>query len=340
MFDGFVLVSFGGPRSLQEIEPFLTALLCDKDVVLTPFPQKIHNLLFKRIAKKRAQKVAADYIQIGGKSPIFDSMARLQEYLKNAFGKPVFIFHRYLEQTHPQFMADLETFKGKRLLVFPLFPQFSYATSGSAARFFDEHLSARAIQKLCWIPSYAADSYFIQAYQKAIQQSMKQHHLSEDEICCLHSCHGIPVSLALYNDPYPTHCQMSFEGLKSHFPEAQHELCFQSQFGKAEWLKPSTLSYVQHPEKWLKRKAVLFVPLSFTSDHIETLFEIQNEYVEPLREKGFQAFRVPAIEQDFSWVKNILKDAQNYVSNSMLIRRDQPRLEENLFQEHVEQDAR
>ncbi len=340
MFDGVVLVSFGGPRSLHEIEPFLTALLCDKDVVLTPFPQKIHDFLFKRIAKKRARKVIGDYTQIGGKSPVFDSMTRLQEYLQNALGKPVFVFHRYLEQTHPQFISDVEAFKGKRLVIFPLFPQFSYATSGSAARFFDERLSARALQKFNWIPSYAINSHFIEAYQTAIEQVMKSHDLCEKEICCLHSCHGIPIQLALYDDPYPAHCQMSFEALRAHFPKAQHELCFQSQFGKAAWLKPSTLSYVEYPERWLEKKTVLFVPLSFTSDHIETLFEIQSEYVQPLRKKGFGAFRVPAIEHDFSWVKNILKNPQSYVSNSMLIRRKQTRLEENLFQKHVEQDAR
>ena len=134
-----LLVNFGGPRSLDEISPFLTALLTDRDVIDSKLPNFLHHLLFSRIAKKRAIQVKEDYAKIGGRSPIFEDTEKLAELLATSTGQPIFTFHRYLPSTHAASVTSIEASKGP-IKVFPLFPQFSYATTGSIARWFSHHL--------------------------------------------------------------------------------------------------------------------------------------------------------------------------------------------------------
>jgi protoporphyrin/coproporphyrin ferrochelatase len=321
-YDALILVNFGGPRDLDEVASFLKELLCDQDVIRTGFPKLLHNLLFSKIAKKRAKVIKDDYDEIGGKSPIYFDTENLRNYLEKEFKLPVFTFHRYLPKTHHEFLKSLEAFEGNNILVFPMFPQFSYATTGSCARFFEAHLCGRTLEKLEWVSSYEAHPAFIDAFRKNIETTLKQHNLCEQDVCLFYSCHGVPRKFICFDDPYQRHCQRSYESLKKFFPQAQHVLAYQSKFGKGEWLKPYTIDLVEDDLSWLNKKHVLFVPLSFTSDHIETLFEVEQQYLQPLRTKGVDAHRVSALQNDFSWVKKILQDSLHTASTAMLIRKE------------------
>jgi ferrochelatase len=149
-----IIVNFGGPRDLNEVYPFLKELLTDRDVIRTRLPKILNTLLFTRVAKKRAKKVCLDYEEIGGKSPIFDDTEALAHLLKDKFEGPVLTFHRYLTATHQDFLTQVENLKVDRIRLFPLFPQFTYATTGSAARFFEKHLSKKTVAKFRWVKSY------------------------------------------------------------------------------------------------------------------------------------------------------------------------------------------
>lgn len=321
-YDGIILANFGGPRTPSEIYEFLKTLLCDQDVVRTGWAQLLHDLLFTYIAKKRTSKVAADYAKIGGASPIYFDTLNLKSFLEHELNVPVYDFHRYLPQTHAEFLKAVERHEGNKLLVFPLFPQFSYATTGSVARFFENHLCGRTLEKLEWIPSFEAHDSFIKAYVNNIKAKMQQEGLDEKDLCLFYSFHGVPRKFVCFNDPYQKHCQASFDAIKKHFPQADHVMAFQSKFGKGEWLKPYTIDLVEGDLKWLKKKHVLFVPLSFTSDHIETLFEIEYEYKMVLEEKGISAFRVSAISQNFSWAKEVIESNLPLVSTAMCVRKE------------------
>jgi protoporphyrin/coproporphyrin ferrochelatase len=321
-YDGIILANFGGPRTQDEIYEFLKTLLCDQDVIQTGWLEPLHKLLFTYIAKKRTGKVTKDYAKIGGASPIYFDTLKLKEYLTKKLDVPVYDFHRYLPKTHDKFLSDVENHKGQKLLVLPLFPQFSYATTGSIARFFETHLCGRTLEKLEWIASYETHESFIKAYMKNIKNKLLEHHLDESDVCLFYSFHGVPRKFTCFNDPYQKHCQASFEALKKHFPHSDHMMAFQSKFGKGEWLKPYTSDLVEGDLQWLKKKHVLFVPLSFTSDHIETLFEVEYEYKMVLEEKGISAFRVEAIAQDFSWAYDIIDSSLPLVSTSMCVRKE------------------
>ena len=318
-----LLVNFGGPRDLQEIPSFLTSLLQDKDVVRTRFPQPIHNLLFGAIARRRAKKISEDYEQIGARSPIYFDTESIAALLREKLEKPIFTFHRYLPATHKKSLEAIEQCEAKQILTLPLFPQFCYATTGSIARFFSQNLSNEAAQKLRWVPSYADHPAYVFAFQKKIRDFLHLHELRESNTALLFSAHGVPKLFTDTGDIYQSECERSFKAIKAAFPNTLSLLSYQSKFGRGEWIRPYTDETCKNGKSWADgRTNIVVIPLSFTSDHIETLFEVEQLYLPLLRDNGFNAYRCPALNLESYWIESLVQIAQNrtLVSNSMLVR--------------------
>lgn len=321
----YLMVNFGGPRTLSEIEPFLAALLTDRDVVRTKLPQLFNNYLFRRIAKKRAVKIAPDYEAIGGSSPIYADTEYLAGELRKRLQGPVLTFHRYLPATHQEALQKIENLDCEEIRVFPLFPQFTYATTGSIARLFQNRLKPEAVKKLKWVKSYPSHPAFIAVTQKAIRDFLEAQHLIEEETFFFFSAHGLPQEFIDEGDLYGYECRLSYENVLKGFPKAVGILAYQSKFGPGEWLRPYTQDVCEQIEKYRKgREHILFIPISFTSDHIETLFEIQQQYVPIIQEQGFMAYRLPALNRNPDWIEAIALILENFTptSNAMLVRMD------------------
>ncbi len=310
-----LLVNFGGPRNLEEIPLFLTSLLCDRDVIRTRFPTFFHNWFFGRVARKRALKIRGDYEEIGGKSPIYFDTETIKERLEQKFGRQVLTFHRYLPNTHEEAFEKIRA--AKELIVLPLFPQFCYATTGSIARMLAPY------KKLRWIKSYAAHPAFIQSYQRRIRDYLIENQLKEEETVLLFSAHGVPKAFVEKGDPYEEECKSSFEEVMKGFPKMKGRLCYQSKFGRGEWLRPYTNEASEKILDWHEgRKNVVFIPISFTSDHIETLFEIEKLYLPLIRKNGLNAYRCPALNLEPYWIDalaSILKEESLYETNALIL---------------------
>ncbi|HSX10271.1 MAG TPA: ferrochelatase [Chlamydiales bacterium] len=314
----FLLINFGGPRNGEEIAPFLEALLRDRDVIRTRLPTPLHNWLFGRIARKRALQIRADYEQIGGGSPIYNDTEALATALSEKLQAPVLTFHRYLTSTHPEALAKIN--KVPQLKVIPLFPQFSYATTGSVARC----LSQCPPTQLRWIKSYAGHPAFIGAYQRRIATFLQDNHVAEEDAVLLFSAHGVPKRFVEEGDIYESECQLSFSEVMKAFPRALGRLSYQSKFGRGEWLRPYTNEMCEQILTWNEgRKQVVIVPISFTSDHIETLFEIEHLYLPPIRARGLFAYRCPALNLEPYWVLALAQIASetNLCNTQMLVRK-------------------
>lgn len=320
----YLLVNFGGPRNISEIEEFLTSLLTDQEVIRTSFPTFIHRLLFTRVAKKRSKKITLDYLAIGGKSPIFEDTESVAKTVGQILETEVLTFHRYLPKTHASFIKKMESLQEvQQIRVVPMFPQFSYATTGSIALWFKRHLTLETVSKLQWIKSYPAHSSYISAMENRLRNFLSEKSLNEKETVLLFSAHGLPKDFISTGDIYEQECRLSFGRLKSCFPEALSRLSYQSQFGKKEWIRPYTSEVCEQIYDWSQgRKNVIIVPLSFTSDHIETLYEIEELYVGRVREKGLNAFRCPALNLGSDWIETLAELFKNHegLSNQMLIR--------------------
>lgn len=270
-----LIANFGGPRSLDEVPLFLRALLTDRDVIRTRLPKPLHSLLFRAIARKRAAQITPDYALIGGCSPIYADTETLAASLPFS----TLTLHRYLESTHAATFASLELRPEAEIRVLPLFPQFSYATTGSLARLLARNLSPRTLRKLRWVKSYSTHPAFIRAWRAQLAP-YADHTL-------LFSAHGLPQAFADEGDPYPLEVQDTVRALA--FPHSH--LSYQSKFGKGEWLRPYTDEVCRNPT-WAHNRPVAIAPISFTSDHIETLFEIEHQYLPLLRAQGLNAVRV------------------------------------------------
>jgi ferrochelatase len=319
----YLLVNFGGPRTLKEVEPFLHALLTDKDVIRTRLPQALHNLLFRRVAKKRAAAIAGDYEAIGGGSPIWGDTEYIASELRKRLQAPVLAFHRYLPSTHRAFVEELSSLDAEEIFVFPFFPQFTYATTGSAARFFLKMFPKEVVRKLRWVKSYPSHSTFVKLTQKNIHDFLIQAKLDEEKVFFLFSAHGLPQSFIDAGDLYENECRASFHAAMRAFPRAKGILCYQSKFGRDEWLKPYTVDVCQEITNYASdRKACIFVPISFTSDHIETLFEVEHQYMPIIRQKGYQPYRVPAFNRRLDWIEAILEilEEASPCTTQMLVR--------------------
>lgn len=319
-----LLVNFGGPRNLEEVQPFLTELLTDIDVIRTPFPRFFERWLFKKVAIKRSEKVLHDYAKIGGKSPIFEDTEAIAAALASRIQLPVLAFHRYLPATHSQFFNCIRSIEDKRLLVLPMYPQFSYSTTGSVARFFSNHLSHSITQKMHWIKSYGAHICYVQAMQNCIRDFLASHQLKEEEVFLFFSAHGLPKQFIEQGDPYEEECHHSYQAIREAFPKALSLLAFQSKFGPGEWLHPYTSELCAKPSLWRQsREHIVFVPLTFTTDHLETLFEIEETYLSTLRHQGLYAYRCPALNRRSDWINALASLLQSPLSypNHALIRK-------------------
>jgi protoporphyrin/coproporphyrin ferrochelatase len=228
--------------------------------------------------------------------------------LRHKLQAPVLTFHRYLPVTHKAFIEEIKALESDEIHVFPMFPQFTYATTGSIAQFFWKHFSLQIIQKFKWIKSYPTHPAFIEATVRAINSYLALVGLQPEEVYFLFSAHGLPQIFVDQGDMYARECLASVNAVMQAFPKAEGILCYQSKFGRDEWLKPYTVDVCNQITMHAnKRKHCVFVPISFTSDHIETLFEIEEQYMPLIQKAGLHPFRMPALSRCPDWIDAIIR---------------------------------
>ncbi|MGK5092461.1 ferrochelatase [Deltaproteobacteria bacterium TL4] len=296
-----ILLNFGGPRSLNEVSSFLFEILRDPHVIQLPFPQAFQNLLARKLATKRAPEVQKQYAAIGGKSPIVESteLQRLQlekTLRRKGVNLPLYVIHRYLRGQAEQ-VAQLLLKEGHdALYLIPLYPHFSWTTTGSSVEQIVSTLQSLSYEgSIHALRSYPNHPLYISALSDQINRSLQTHKLRPEETLILCSAHGVPKSYIQQGDPYLTELLLTTEELRQQFPQWKIKLSFQSKVGPAEWLKPYTNELISElPEQGIR--SLLFVGLSFVNDHLETQYEIDTTYFELSRSVGLQPYRVSAIE--------------------------------------------
>lgn len=291
-----ILVSFGGPRSLKEVRPFLRELLCDQEMVRTPLPRWLHCALFSCIANRRAPSLAKKYRLIGGKSPIaYDT-----EKLARGLSQDVLPFYRYLPATHSAFLEKLTAYSNeKELVAVTLYPQYSITTTGSAKQWIKHHAPPHLFSKIRWIDSYATHPAFVQGWVKQIRFLLEKEGIDEAHATLLFSAHSLPQSVIAQGDPYQTECTASYQAVAQAFPKAHTLLAYQSRPSRGRWLGPSTESICRTAPL---RPHVLIIPIAFTTDHIETLYEIEYEYFPLLKERGLIPHRCSTPRLDLNQI--------------------------------------
>jgi ferrochelatase len=308
---GIVLFQLGGPDSLEAVEPFLLNLFLDPDIIpLGPFGL-LRRPIAKLISSRRCIPVAGKYGQIGRRSPIGALTERQRARLVEAVSpyiEPVAV--TAMRYWHPFTTEAVEGLRKAQpldeIVLLPLYPHYSYATTLSSLKEW-----RRVADQANWgqsagkppertVNDFHDHPLYIQALVQRIGSILRQFPDSS-RIHLVFSAHGLPMSLVERGDPYPNQIEETVHltcelGAKQYpgWPRT-HLLCYQSRVGPAKWLQPSLTGTIER----LGREGVkemLVVPISFVTEHIETLHEINIEAREEAKKFGVEMFRMmPAV---------------------------------------------
>jgi ferrochelatase len=296
---GVVLLNLGGPDSLEAVEPFLYNLFSDPDIIDFPGSFLFRNWLAKLISSKRHPRIQEQYKKIGGKSPLKDftlGQARLlEEKLNQKFSARVFAAMRYWHPFTEEVLDELENEGIKKVILLPLYPQFSKATTESSVKEWNKQLALRNNPNIEWnlVEHYYDFPPYIDACVERINQGLEKFPAEiRENIDILFSAHGTPMKLVRQGDPYSGHiCETVTAVMQRGGWSNPHHLCFQSKVGPQKWLTPSTPDTIEDLAK-KGVKNMLAVPIAFASDHLETLFEVGIEFNHLAKEAGVERFEV------------------------------------------------
>ena len=333
---GVILLNLGGPDSLRAIRPFLYNLFSDRRIIPLGFPF-MQKPLAKLISTIRSRKTAKMYRLIGGRSPITEitiAQAKALEKALNTHSAPLaeggnkrgavsFRIYIGMRYWHPFIEDVVQEIYGsgiKKLVALSLYPQYSAATSGSSFSRLKE-VTSRYGMETCSITSWHDHPLYIDALVDIIkkgigsfsspqpdsvpQSSLTLHPSSFNNIHVLFSAHGLPESIIEQGDPYVDQIFETIKEITKHIPLKWH-LSYQSRSGPVKWIGPST-------DEKLKElaaggvKDILVVPISFVSDHIETLYEIDILYKNLAERLGMRLKRTESLNTHPKFIE-ALKD--------------------------------
>jgi ferrochelatase len=285
---GVVLLNMGGPDTLDDVRPFLFNLFCDRQIIRLgpPFMQKPLAWL---IARKRAPKSKANYAKIGGGSPLktitLNQAEALQKVLSAEGDYIVTVAMRYWHPFADQAIKTLLRQGVEQIIALTLYPHYSKATTGSSIHHFRQSLERLAPDlPLRVISSWPVQPSYVLAMAENITQGLQT--FGDRDVTLVYSAHSLPVSFIKEGDPYVDHINQTIEAIEK-VTGRKGLLCYQSRSGPVEWLSPSTRETLEHLANEGCRN-IFMVPISFVSDHIETLYEINMLFKERAEQLGMR----------------------------------------------------
>jgi protoporphyrin/coproporphyrin ferrochelatase len=293
-----VLFQLGGPEDQAAVEPFLYNLFCDPDIIDFPGAFLARKWLARRISTRRSKTVAHHYAEIGGGSPIRrlteEQGAALEEALRPYVQAKTFVAMRYWHPLTSEALGALEAEEFDELVFLPLYPHYSYATTRSSLKEWERQARGR-LRDGALVEHFYDHPLYIQALAERINEKLAELARPE-EVFLVFSAHGLPMKLIKAGDPY----QRQIEETKRLVLERggwanRNVLCYQSRVGPQKWLEPSLVQTIERlAADGVKRMMV--IPLSFVTDHIETLHEINIEAREQAEKLGVEEFSMmPAL---------------------------------------------
>ena len=293
---GVVLFQLGGPDSLEAIEPFLYNLFRDPDIIDFPFARIARQPLAKLISATRAKHVAHHYAEIGGKSPILEFTRRqawaLEAELRREADARVVVAMRYWHPFTGEAIAEMAAFSPDEVVLLPLYPQYSKTTTGSSINEWNRRFHTNG-----WNPrthlvrEFYEDAGYLDALVGTINESLRDVEVIAD-LDIVFSAHSVPVAVIEQGDPYQCQIERTVELVwqRGGWPARRH-ICYQSKVGASKWLRPSMHETIQRLAS-AGSQHVLVVPISFVSDHVETLHEIDIEHRKQANSLGIRDYRM------------------------------------------------
>lgn len=299
-----VLFNLGGPSSPDEIKPFLFSLFSDP-AILT-IPQPFRYLLATLITKKRLREAQHIYAQLGGSSPLLKNTIAQAKALETELGKEyrVFVAMRHAAPLIKTVFQDVQTYDPDDVVLLPLYPQYSTTTTESAWKEW-KRTSVDWETPTQFVRSYPTQNGFLEAMKELtlpLYEKAKTHGRPRVVL----TAHGLPEKIIKKGDPYQRHVEESAQKLiqKLQILPDESILCYQSRVGPLKWIGPSTESEILSASQ--ENRPLVIVPLSFVSEHSETLVELDITYKKLALDNGCPAYyRAPTVQTHPLFIKGL-----------------------------------
>jgi ferrochelatase len=307
---GVLLLNLGGPDSLEAVRPFLYNLFSDRDIIRLG-PSFLQKPIAWLISTFRSKKTINMYRHIGNRSPILELTTAQARALEKALNMDdenrntetktrfkVYIamryWHPFTKTTVDQILDD----NINELIVLTLYPHFSKATTGSSVIDFKNYIQSKDLH-IKYINEWYDYPPYIDSLAELMAEGMSEY--KGEDFHLLFSAHSLPQSFIDEGDPYLDHIKLTIDNVLKrlgnspyNYSDLQYQLSFQSKTGPVKWLEPSTEEAIENLSQ-SECKNLFVVPISFVSDHIETLYEIDILYKELAESHGITLRRCKAL---------------------------------------------
>ncbi|XP_051906991.1 ferrochelatase, mitochondrial [Hippocampus zosterae] len=290
---GILMLNMGGPEKLEDVHDFLLRLFMDTDLMKLP----VQNKLGPFIAKRRTPKIQEQYSKIGGGSPIKhwtamqgEGMVKLlDEMSPETAPHKFYIGFRYVHPLTEEAIEEMEKDGVDRAVAFTQYPQYSCSTTGSSLNAIYRYYRSKGDRpKMCWsvIDRWPTHPLLVECFAEHISNELlKFPEAKRDDVVILFSAHSLPMAVVNRGDPYPQEVGATVQRVMERLGHCNpYRLVWQSRVGPMAWLGPQTDEVIKGLCERGK-KNLLLVPIAFTSDHIETLHELDIEYGQVLGEE-------------------------------------------------------
>ena len=301
-----VIFNLGGPDSPEAVRPFLFNLFNDPYIITQPNP--IRWLIATLISTLRAKKSRGIYDRVGGKSVLLpETQAQataLQAVLDDQPGESrVFIFMRYWHPMAPEVVADIKAYQPTRIIVLPLYPQFSTTTTKTSIVALQREAKRQGLDApmdiLCCYPTAEGFVAPVAAKVREAYDAACRHGKPR----VLFSAHGLPEKIVADGDPYQWQVEQSTNAVVQTLgiPDLDYAICYQSRVGPVKWLQPSIEEEIRRAGQ--DDVPLIVTPIAFVSEHVETLVELDEDMKIIADESGVPHYtRVGAVRADAAYV--------------------------------------
>ena len=302
-----ILFNLGGPDKLESVEPFLFNLFNDPEIL--SIPSIFRYPLAKFISKRRAPIAKNIYKEIGNKSPILkltqDQATSLEKRLSTKGNYKCFVVMRCWHPRAKDVIKKVKEFNPEEIILLPLYPQFSAATSGSSINEWNDLCKKESFNiKTKIICCYPTENNFVKSHANLIKKTLQN--VENKNFKLLFSAHGLPEIKIKKGDPYQWQVEETVKKIMMELKDENldHTISYQSRVGPLKWIGPSTDDEIIKYAK--EKKGIVIVPVAFVSEHSETLVELDIEYKKLAEENGCSFYkRVPALGIEENFIKGL-----------------------------------